>query len=95
MISIYPIEYVILLVWNTYLGLGRKNAPITRKCASARPRIRWRVSWWPRVHCSRAAGMLWALTGYDLYGMLVVEQHWEPERYETWLAQHLLASASG
>jgi len=36
---------------------------------------------------------------YDLYRMLVVEQHREPERYETWLAQllvqHLLASASG
>jgi AcrR family transcriptional regulator len=32
----------------------------------------------------------------DLYRMLVVEQRWEPERYETWLAQllaqHLLVS---
>ena len=39
---------------------------------------------------------LWALTSYDLYRMLVMEQRWEPERYETWLAQllvqHLLAS---
>jgi AcrR family transcriptional regulator len=43
-----------------------------------------------------ATDVLWALTSYDLYRMLVVEQRWEPERYETWLAQllveHLLAS---
>ena len=43
-----------------------------------------------------ATDVLWALTSYDLYRMLVVEQNWEPERYETWLAQllvqHLLAS---
>jgi AcrR family transcriptional regulator len=43
-----------------------------------------------------ATDVLWALTGYDLYRMLVVEQRWEPERYETWLAQllvqHLLVS---
>ena len=43
-----------------------------------------------------ATDVLWALTSYDLYRMLVVEQSWEPERYETWLAQllvqHLLAS---
>jgi len=43
-----------------------------------------------------ATDVLWALTSYDVYRMLVVEQSWEPERYETWLAQllvqHLLAS---
>ena len=43
-----------------------------------------------------ATDVLWALTSYDVYRMLVVEQRWEPERYETWLAQllvqHLLAS---
>ena len=43
-----------------------------------------------------ATDVLWALTSYDLYRMLVVEQRWEPERYEMWLAQllveHLLAS---
>ncbi len=43
-----------------------------------------------------ATDVLWALISYDLYRMLVVEQRWEPERYETWLArllaQHLLAS---
>lgn len=41
-----------------------------------------------------ATDVLWALTSYDLYRMLVVEQQWSPERYETWLAhllvQHLL-----
>jgi AcrR family transcriptional regulator len=46
-----------------------------------------------------ATDVLWALTSYDVYRMLVVEQRWKPERYETWLAQllvqHLLASASG
>ena len=43
-----------------------------------------------------ATDVLWALTSYDVYRMLVVEQSWEPERYETWLAQllvqHLFAS---
>jgi len=43
-----------------------------------------------------ATDVLWALTSYDVYRMLVVEQSWEPESYETWLAQllvqHLLAS---
>jgi AcrR family transcriptional regulator len=43
-----------------------------------------------------ATDVLWALTSYDLYRMLVVERHWPPERYETWLAnlliEHLLAS---
>lgn len=43
-----------------------------------------------------ATDVLWALTSYDLYRMLVVEQRWQPERYETWLAQllvqHILSS---
>src|SRR5205823_14663115 len=43
-----------------------------------------------------ATDVLWALTSYDVYRMLVVEQSWESERYETWLAQllvqHLFAS---
>src|SRR6266852_5071162 len=37
-----------------------------------------------------ATDVLWALTSYDLYRMLVVEQRWEPARYETWLAQLLI-----
>jgi AcrR family transcriptional regulator len=48
------------------------------------------------LSAEEATDVLWALTSYDLYRMLVVEQRWEPERYETWLAQlltqHLLAS---
>lgn len=46
-----------------------------------------------------ATDVLWALTSFDLYRMLVVEQHWSPERYETWLAQllvqHLLQPGDG
>jgi AcrR family transcriptional regulator len=34
--------------------------------------------------------VLWTLTGYDVYRMLVVERHWEPEHYEIWLAQILI-----
>ena len=37
-----------------------------------------------------ATDVLWALTSYDLYRMLVVERGWEPVRYETWLAQLLI-----
>jgi AcrR family transcriptional regulator len=37
-----------------------------------------------------ATDVLWALTSYDLYRMLVVEQGWEAVRYETWLAQILI-----
>ena len=37
-----------------------------------------------------ATDVLWALTSYDVYRMLVVEQRWEPVRYETWLAQLLI-----
>ncbi len=50
----------------------------------------------PGLSFEEATDVLWALTSYDLYRMLVMEQRWEPERYETWLAQllteHLLAS---
>lgn len=49
----------------------------------------------PFLSLEEATDVLWALTSYDLYHMLVVEQRWKPERYETWLAQllaqHLLA----
>ncbi len=36
-----------------------------------------------------AADIIWALTSYDVYRMLVVEQHWQPARYEKWLAELL------
>lgn len=46
-----------------------------------------------------ATDVLWTLTSYDLYRMLVVERGWPPERYETWLAQlltqHLLQPVDG
>ncbi len=37
-----------------------------------------------------ATDILWGLTGYDLYRMLVVEQHWPLERYENWLTEVLI-----
>ena len=50
----------------------------------------------PGLSFEEATDVLWALTSYDLYRMLVMEQRWPPERYETWLAQllieHLLMS---
>jgi TetR/AcrR family transcriptional regulator, regulator of autoinduction and epiphytic fitness len=46
-----------------------------------------------------ATDVLWALTSYDLYRMLVVERHWPPVYYETWLThlliQHLLQPING
>ena len=46
-----------------------------------------------------AVDVLWALANYDVYRMLVVEQGWEPVRYEAWLAQlliqHLLQPTDG
>jgi AcrR family transcriptional regulator len=44
----------------------------------------------PGLSLQEAADVLWALTSYDLYRMLVVQQHWQPERYETWLARILI-----
>ena len=43
----------------------------------------------PGLALEEAADILWALTSFDLYRMLVVQQRWEPARYEKWLA-HLL-----
>ena len=37
-----------------------------------------------------ANDILWSLTGYDLYRMLVIERRWTPERYERWLNDLLL-----
>lgn len=44
----------------------------------------------PGLSLEEATDILWALTSYDLYRMLIVERHWEFERYETWLAQLLI-----
>ena len=43
----------------------------------------------PFLSLEEAADIVWALTSYDLYRRLVVEQGWSPKRYETWLAQLL------
>ena len=37
----------------------------------------------PGLSLEEATDVLWALTSYDLYRMLVVEQRWGPERDET------------
>lgn len=37
-----------------------------------------------------ANDVLWTLTSYDLYRMLVVECRWPSERYETWLTELLI-----
>jgi AcrR family transcriptional regulator len=42
------------------------------------------------LQVEEATDALWALTSYDLYRKLVVEQGWAPERYEIWLAQLLI-----
>jgi AcrR family transcriptional regulator len=41
---------------------------------------------------SQARDILWALTGRDLYRMLVIEQGWTSAKYEKWLSQ-VLSSA--
>ncbi len=38
----------------------------------------------------QATDVLWALTSYDTYRLLVVERHWSPEQYETWLTDLLV-----
>ncbi|GAC1365301.1 MAG: TetR/AcrR family transcriptional regulator [Ktedonobacteraceae bacterium] len=43
----------------------------------------------PTLTVAEAVDELWALTGYDIYRMLVVERKWPAERYETWLAELL------
>ena len=37
-----------------------------------------------------ATDVLWTLTSYDLYRMLVVERGWPAERYESWLTDLLI-----
>lgn len=37
-----------------------------------------------------AVDILWTLTSYDLYRMLVVERRWSAERYESWLTNLLI-----
>jgi AcrR family transcriptional regulator len=37
-----------------------------------------------------ATDVLWSLTSYDVYHMLVLDRGWAPERYENWLAALLV-----
>lgn len=39
-----------------------------------------------------ATDIVWALTSYDLYRSLVIEQHWPADRYQDWLAGILATS---
>ncbi len=43
--------------------------------------------------------VLWSLTSYDLYRMLVIQQSWDASRYESWLTnlliEHLLQPING
>ena len=36
----------------------------------------------PDLSLEEAADIVWVLTSFDLYRMLVVKQRWEPARYE-------------
>ena len=42
------------------------------------------------LEAEEATDVLWTLTSYELYRMLVVERRWEPLRYETWLENLLI-----
>ncbi len=37
-----------------------------------------------------ATDVLWTLTSYEVYRMLVIERRWPPGRYETWLTNLLI-----
>ncbi|MEQ1505699.1 MAG: TetR/AcrR family transcriptional regulator, partial [Myxococcota bacterium] len=43
----------------------------------------------------RASDVLWALTGRDLYRMLVVDRGWSAGDYEGWLAEVLVSTLVG
>jgi hypothetical protein len=38
----------------------------------------------------RARDILWALTGGELYRLLVLERGWSPDEYEAWLGEVLV-----
>ena len=38
----------------------------------------------------KATDVLWTLTSYDLYRLLVIERHWSLHHYESWLASLLI-----
>ncbi|MFT3741557.1 MAG: hypothetical protein QM752_02620 [Gammaproteobacteria bacterium] len=42
------------------------------------------------ISLSKARDILWALTGRDMYRMLVIERSWKSEEYENWLGDLLI-----
>lgn len=40
----------------------------------------------------KARDILWALTGRDMYRLLVIEKHWTSDEYEKWLSEILIQS---
>jgi len=48
----------------------------------------------PGLNREKAADILWALTGRDLYRLLVQIQGWPADQYQEWLADSLIAALS-
>jgi AcrR family transcriptional regulator len=46
----------------------------------------------PGVTVAKAGDLVWALSGAEVYRMLVVERGWSPDEYEEWLASALADS---
>lgn len=46
----------------------------------------------PGVTVAKAGDLVWALSGAEVYRMLVVERGWSPDEYEEWLAAALADS---
>ncbi len=44
----------------------------------------------PTMTVARAGDLIWALSGAELYRMLVVERGWTPDEYQEWLASTLV-----
>jgi AcrR family transcriptional regulator len=47
------------------------------------------------LDATTAADIVWALTGHDLYRMLVRERKWTPQRFRSWLTEQLTRSLLG
>lgn len=47
------------------------------------------------LNATKARDILWALTGRDMYRMLVIEQEWTSDEYEKWLTQLLIINLVG
>ena len=42
------------------------------------------------INVTKARDILWALTGRDIYRLLVIEKKWTSDDYEKWLTQSLI-----